>query len=145
MSQMSKKGPQPLSAAESSAVRLDRNTAMALSRTVLAYQRTLMAWIRTSASLISFGFTIYKFFEYLREAENVNPAAHLGRFGPRRFGMAMIFIGFSALILAVLEYRHGMNALEEEYGPFRRSMTGVIAGLVAVFGMGLLLVVWFRL
>jgi putative membrane protein len=143
---MSKKGPQPLSAAESSPARLDRNTAMALSRTILAYERTLMAWIRTSASLISFGFTIYKFFEYVLEAENINPATrHLGHFGPRRFGMAMIFIGFSALILAVHEYRRGMNALEEEYGPFRRSMTGVVASLVAVFGMGLLLVVWFRL
>jgi uncharacterized membrane protein YidH (DUF202 family) len=26
----------------------------------LAYERTLMAWVRTAASMISFGFSIYK-------------------------------------------------------------------------------------
>ena len=30
-----------------------------------------MAWIRTSLSMISFGFTIYKFFQYLRESGEV--------------------------------------------------------------------------
>ena len=42
-------------------------TRLAVDRTRLAYERTLMAWTRTATSLISFGFTIYKFFEYLRE------------------------------------------------------------------------------
>ena len=32
-----------------------------MDRTRLAYERTLMAWVRTATSLISFGFTIYKF------------------------------------------------------------------------------------
>ena len=41
-------------------------TKLAVERTRLAYERTLMAWVRTSTSLISFGFTIYKFFQYLR-------------------------------------------------------------------------------
>jgi putative membrane protein len=43
---------------------LPMNNRLALDRTRLAYERTLMAWIRTAASLISFGFTIYKFFPY---------------------------------------------------------------------------------
>ncbi len=42
-------------------------TQMALQRTHLAYERTLMAWIRTSAALITAGFTLYKFFDYLIE------------------------------------------------------------------------------
>ena len=29
---------------------------------MVALDRTLMAWVRTATSLISFGFTIYKFF-----------------------------------------------------------------------------------
>ena len=28
----------------------------------LAYERTMLAWIRTAVSLITFGFTLYKFF-----------------------------------------------------------------------------------
>ena len=42
---------------------------LALDRTRLAYERTLMAWVRTATSLISFGFTIYKFFAYLKREE----------------------------------------------------------------------------
>ena len=41
---------------------LPLNNQLALDRTRLAYERTLMAWVRTATSLISFGFTIYKFF-----------------------------------------------------------------------------------
>lgn len=32
-------------------------------RTIMAADRTLMAWLRTSLSMLSFGFTIYKFLE----------------------------------------------------------------------------------
>ena len=38
-------------------------TRLAVDRTRLAYERTLMAWIRTATSMISFGFTIFKFLE----------------------------------------------------------------------------------
>ena len=44
----------------------DRTT-MAFDRTVMALERTLMGWIRTSLSLISFGFTIFKFLEALHK------------------------------------------------------------------------------
>jgi len=42
-------------------------TYLAYERTYLAHERTLMGWVRTAISLISFGFTIAKVFEYLRE------------------------------------------------------------------------------
>ena len=44
-------------------------TDAAMTRTRMAAERTLMAWIRTSLSMISFGFTILKFFEFLHEAQ----------------------------------------------------------------------------
>jgi len=42
---------------------MNATTKLAVDRTRLAYERTLMAWIRTATSLITFGFTIYKFFQ----------------------------------------------------------------------------------
>jgi putative membrane protein len=106
-------------------------TKLALDRTRLAYERTLMAWVRTAASLISFGFTIYKFFQYLREEGN-----SLGSgLGPRGFGMLMIAIGLAALLIATLEHRQNLQALRAEYGPVRRSLATVVAGLVAILGV----------
>jgi len=40
---------------------------LALDRTRLAAERTLMAWVRTALSMISFGFTIYKFLQVLQQ------------------------------------------------------------------------------
>jgi len=42
---------------------IDTGTRLAVDRTWLAHERTMLAWVRTAASLISFGFTIYKFFQ----------------------------------------------------------------------------------
>jgi putative membrane protein len=50
-----------------SAQRLDTATELAFDRTRAAYERTMMAWIRTATSLITFGFTIYKFFQTKRQ------------------------------------------------------------------------------
>lgn len=58
------------------------STELALDRTLLAHDRTLMAWVRTATSLISFGFTIYKFFQYLREQQGLEPDGRV--LGPRR-------------------------------------------------------------
>jgi putative membrane protein len=120
----------------------DERTDMAVDRTVLAHERTLMAWIRTSTSLISFGFTIYKFFQYLREEK---PVSHAGMFGPREFAMMMIIIGILALLLATIDHRGHMVALRAEYGASRvpYSMSAVLAALIALLGvLGLVLVIF---
>jgi inner membrane protein YidH len=122
--------------------RLDSGTELALTRTVLAHERTLMCWIRASASLISFGFTIYKFFEYFAEARSVTPAVHIA--SPRHFGMGMIIVGVSALVLALIDYGREMNVLQADYGPIRRSAVGKIASLVSFLDVGLFITVWFR-
>jgi uncharacterized membrane protein YidH (DUF202 family) len=54
-------------------------TELAVERTWLAYERTLMAWVRTATSMISFGFSIYKFFQF-EKAEGVRPAGLPTRF-----------------------------------------------------------------
>ncbi len=126
-----------------SATSLPDATKLAVDRTRLAHERTLMAWVRTATSLISFGFTIYKFFQYLRE--NQQGAAATGVIGPRGFALIMIAIGLTSLTLATIEHRRGMQALRTEYGvlvPY--SLATIIASLIAVLGVLGLLVVLFR-
>src|SRR5262245_62649597 len=95
---------------EQRAPALDAGTRMAVDRTRLAHDRTLMAWVRTATSLISFGFTIYKFFQYLQEKDQ----ARADRiFGPREFALLMIGIGLTALVLATVQHRRDMVRIRE--------------------------------
>jgi putative membrane protein len=114
-------------------------TKLAFDRTRLAYERTMMAWVRTATSLISFGFTIYKFFQYVRQDHPVE-----GGLGPRSFALMMIGIGLTALILATVEHRKHMQALRAEYGSAAYSLAAVIAALVSVLGAIGLIAVLFR-
>ncbi|HKR38652.1 MAG TPA: DUF202 domain-containing protein [Paraburkholderia sp.] len=90
-------------------------TSLAIERTFLAAERTLMAWLRTALSMISFGFTLAKFFEYV---ENQKGAPIVGRFGttwsPRAVGTAMVVIGTVALLVAVVQHKRRVNALRRE-------------------------------
>ena len=52
-----------------SATQPDPRVQLAFERTFLAYERTRIAWVRTALALISFGFVIAKFFQYLREKQ----------------------------------------------------------------------------
>jgi putative membrane protein len=124
-------------------MKIDQGTRLALARTLLAHQRTLMAWIRTSVSLITFGFTIYKFFQYLAQLESITSARGLS--GPRHFGMGMILVGIVALALATFEYHREMNVLSAEYGPVPRSSVGKVAGIVSVLGMALFIILWLNI
>ncbi len=90
-----------------------RRTGMAFQRTRLAEDRTLMAVIRTSLSLIGFGFTIFQFFQSLREQDFISKAA-----APRRFGMSLVGLGVLMLILGIVYHLRFMLGLRR----LRRSM-----------------------
>lgn len=84
---------------------LGPGTRLAIERTWLAHERTLMAWVRTASALISFGFTIYKFFEFERARE----VAVNGRLlTPRQFGMNMIGTDLIALVPATIQHRQSV-------------------------------------
>jgi len=100
-----------------------------------------MAWIRTSMSLIGFGFTIYKFFEYLAISERRREPI----VSPWVLGMTMIVVGLAALALAWIQHRQQMRALEAEAGPMPYSVAGIMAGLIAFLGCLSLIAVAFRL
>jgi putative membrane protein len=113
---------------------LPDSTALAVERTRLAHERTLMAWVRTSVSLISFGFTIYKFFQYLRENAEGNPAA--SALNPRRFGMSMIVVALFMLVVAAVQHRRDLKLLDARYGRGPGSLATTVA--ILVFALGIL-------
>ena len=116
---------------------LNPQTKLSIERTFLAHERTLMAWVRTSTSLISFGFTIYKFFQYLRDEQNAAPR---GLIGPREFALIMITIGIVALALATIGHRRSLETLRAQYGVVApSSLATTVSWLVGVFGVLLLL------
>jgi putative membrane protein len=108
-------------------------THLAVERTWLAHERTLMAWVRTSLSLISFGFTIYKFFQYLLQSVQGSPVT--SALNPRRFGMAMIMLGLFVLVVATVQHRHNLKLLETRYGKVPRSLATTVALLVGAIGI----------
>ena len=117
------------------------NTDLAVDRTWLAHNRTLMAWIRTSASLISFGFTIYKFFQFLRDQGGTIE----GRaFGAPRFAMSLIALGLISLVVATYENQREMRALRKQFSHVPYSSATAVAGLVALLGIAAFLAVLFR-
>jgi putative membrane protein len=121
-------------------------TREALERTRLAHERTLLAWVRTATSLISFGFTIYKFFQYLREGNPV-PAGTHRLLDPRAVALVMISLGIVALACATLEQRRSMRRLRDMYpdhGPLPRSLSTIVAGVLAVIGVVGLVLVFLR-
>ncbi len=71
------------------AIELDTSTRLSYDRTRLAYENTMMAWVRTATSLITFGFSVYKFFQF-----DVKRAGEFrGLVGPREFALMMITFG----------------------------------------------------
>ena len=91
---------------------VDNATMLAVERTRLAHERTLIAWLRTAISMISFGFTIYKFFQ--AQADQGAAAATRRLLGPREFALVMIGIGLVALVMAAYQHRQSMKRLRAE-------------------------------
>src|SRR3954449_1977796 len=110
----------------------EERTDLAVQRTVLGAERTLMAWIRTANSMIGFGFTIYKFFQYMPEQiANGNirrPQA------PRNLGLTLIALGTLALAAAALQHWNLLSTIGAS--PMRRvsSISFVIAICVVLIG-----------
>ena len=117
------------------------STDLAIDRTWLAHERTLMAWVRTATSMISFGFTVYKFFQF--EAGKDAPVTH-GWLTPRDFALILISIGLVALFMATLAHRRDIKMLAPPTGGHRRSLAELVAAMISVFGILLLLSAIFR-
>lgn len=110
----------------------EQRTDMALLRTINASERTLMAWIRTSISMIGFGFSIYKFFQYLPEeiaSGNIRrPQA------PRNLGLTLIALGTLALMAAAWQHRSFLNDIGASQARHVWSISFVVAMAVILIG-----------
>ncbi len=123
-----------------SSLPLDSGTQLAYQRTYLAYERTQMAWIRTALALISFGFTIAKVFEMLRDkAGGTGP-----QMTPRAIGILMIGIGLIALTLSTIQHSRAVRDLRVACPDLPRSLSWITATLIALLGLMALLGAIFR-
>lgn len=107
-----------------------KRTDLATTRTIIAAERTLMAWIRTSISMIGFGFSLYKFFQYLREAEGFQ-RGHIR--SPRNLGLTLVAFGTLFLIAATFQHRSFLKKLGIKESPW--SLTFLMALLMSLVGV----------
>lgn len=94
-----------------------------------------MAWIRTATSMISFGFTIYKFLAAQpSRPHRFNIVERI--LDARNFAIIMISVGLFGLFFAALENHREMVRLRALYGEelVPRSNSMRVALLVTLFG-----------
>jgi len=121
---------------------MDDGTRLAYERTTLAQERTLMAWLRTAVSLITFGFTLYKFFALELGAKAGSRAYQV--IGPRQFAIIMIAIGLFALVVATLQNIQDRKSMRKEYPKARLSLSSLVAAMISVLGLLAMAAVLFR-
>jgi putative membrane protein len=92
-----------------------------------------MAWIRTTFSMISFGFTIYKFMQVY---EQQNAAVVLKQHAPRNVGLTLVGIGTLALIVACIQHFRFMKSLSpgQSY-KFWVDLSLIMAALLGLLGL----------
>lgn len=121
---------------------LPLETRLSIERTMLSHERTLMAWVRTATSLITFGFTIYKFFEL--ELGSRSPASAREHVGPRQFAMIMIGIGLVGLLLAAVQNWQHRKHLRATGMSAPYSFTTLAALMIGALGVLAMLATIFR-
>jgi putative membrane protein len=111
-----------------------------LERTHIAYEQSMMTWIRTAIALITFGFTIYKFFQL----ELAGRSDRTRLIGPREFAVSLVVLGLVSLTLATLEHRRSIRVLKEQWPDAPRSLALLLAALVSILGIVAFLAMIFR-
>lgn len=112
--------------------------------TRFASERTLMAAVRTSLALIGFGFTIYKFFESVRQT--MGDGGPIRVKGPRRLGMTLVSLGVFVLVAAAWQHWLFLRELKRETDqefPWSISLTSAV--ILALIGIIVFVTILVRL
>jgi putative membrane protein len=75
---------------------------LSLDRSILAFERTFLAWIRTAASLMTFGFAIFKLLEARIQTKGPHPI--LDVLSPRAIAIILFTSALTGLILAAIRF-----------------------------------------
>ena len=104
-----------------------------------------MAWTRTGTALITFGFSVYKFFQLDTAGQTLKaPLVKTSLVGPREFGLVLISIGLLSILLGTFEHRRDLKAMHREYPGMPTSATLYIAALRALLGVAAIVAVIYR-
>jgi putative membrane protein len=119
---------------------IDSARRLELERTHIAYEQSMMTWIRTAIALITFGFTIYKFFQL----ELPGRAEKSRLLGPREFALLLVSLGLVSLVLATLEHRRSQRVLKQQWSDAPRSLALWLAAMISILGTLAFLAMIFR-
>lgn len=118
-------------AAEKEVELSEERTELAAQRTRDALERTLMAWIRTALSMITYGFGLFKVLQYMMKDDHTSPHG-----ASDMLTMALVGLGTLLLIVAMVQYRVAMRALQRDHDVEHRFPLTILGALgVAVAGL----------
>jgi len=95
---------------DTSTLHAHERTSLAIERTYWAAERTLMGWIRTALSMISFGFTIGKLGQTLKDIQ-VTPLRGVHVIGIESIAYLLVILGTGALLAAAVQYSRRVHEL----------------------------------
>lgn len=75
---------------------------LSLDRSILAFERTFLAWIRTAASLMTFGFAIFKLLEARIKEKGTHPILEV--LSPRMIAIILFTSALTGLTLAAIRF-----------------------------------------
>lgn len=107
-------------------------TELARERTRASQERTLMSWIRTSLSMLSFGFGIDRFFDYLERTKTGRDINSLTE--ERILGLSLMLLGIFALVAGLITHWFTLkNIQQKEFKYVPNWSLGFTVGIILLF------------
>ncbi len=105
---------------------------LARERTRASQERTLMSWIRTSLSMLSFGFGIDRFFDYLERTKTGRDINSLTE--ERILGLSLMLLGIFALVAGLITHWFTLkNIQQKEFKYVPNWSLGFTVGIILLF------------
>lgn len=116
-------------------MKFDEQTKLSMIRTRFSAERTLMSWIRTSFSMITFGFGLLKFFQYLHD----NQLTSAQSASAHKLGVFLILLGIFSLIPACYEHLKVLmllHATDKNHTRWSYALfVAILVGLIGIYAL----------